>query len=105
MLMRGRKNILKDGLITVQPFKLFQHLAPPSVPNSNVNSLDISRFFSQGSGIGEPSLYHALVVIFLEFFAWGLLTTPMITVRKTSTSALWQAELEINFNLLVIFRC
>nr|CAG4649182.1 EOG090X033O [Scapholeberis mucronata] len=33
-----------------------------------------------GSGIGEPSLYHALVVIFLEFFAWGLLTTPMITV-------------------------
>nr|CAG4651678.1 EOG090X033O [Triops cancriformis] len=32
------------------------------------------------SGIGEPSLYHALVVIFLEFFAWGLLTTPMITV-------------------------
>nr|CAG4647755.1 EOG090X033O [Moina brachiata] len=34
----------------------------------------------RGSGIGEPSLYHALVVIFLEFFAWGLLTTPMITV-------------------------
>jgi len=32
------------------------------------------------SGIGEPSLYHALVVIFLEFFAWGLLTTPMIVV-------------------------
>ena len=32
------------------------------------------------SGIGEPSIYHALVVIFLEFFAWGLLTSPMITV-------------------------
>ncbi|XP_022243779.1 hippocampus abundant transcript 1 protein-like isoform X2 [Limulus polyphemus] len=32
------------------------------------------------SGIGEPSVYHAVVVIFLEFFAWGLLTTPMITV-------------------------
>ncbi|KAA0191962.1 hypothetical protein HAZT_HAZT004811 [Hyalella azteca] len=30
------------------------------------------------SGIGEASLYHALVVIFLEFFAWGLLTSPMI---------------------------
>ncbi|XP_055356064.1 LOW QUALITY PROTEIN: hippocampus abundant transcript 1 protein-like [Paramacrobiotus metropolitanus] len=29
---------------------------------------------------GEPSVYHALVVIFLEFFAWGLLTTPMISV-------------------------
>ncbi|XP_020864450.1 hippocampus abundant transcript 1 protein-like isoform X2 [Phascolarctos cinereus] len=33
-----------------------------------------------GAGIGEPSVYHAVVVIFLEFFAWGLLTTPMLTV-------------------------
>ncbi|GLV36948.1 uncharacterized protein CBL_02217 [Carabus blaptoides fortunei] len=32
------------------------------------------------SGIGNPSLYHALVVIFLEFFAWGLLTMPIIAV-------------------------
>ncbi|KAL0277799.1 UNVERIFIED_CONTAM: hypothetical protein PYX00_004960 [Menopon gallinae] len=32
------------------------------------------------SGIGDPSVYHALVVIFLEFFAWGLLTMPIITV-------------------------
>ncbi|XP_023244523.1 hippocampus abundant transcript 1 protein-like [Centruroides sculpturatus] len=32
------------------------------------------------SGIGEPTVYHALVVIFLEFFAWGLLTSPMIVV-------------------------
>merc|ERR1719483_451304 len=32
------------------------------------------------SGWGTASLYHALVVIFLEFFAWGLLTSPMITV-------------------------
>uniref|UniRef100_A0A8C5FDF5 Major facilitator superfamily (MFS) profile domain-containing protein n=1 Tax=Gadus morhua TaxID=8049 RepID=A0A8C5FDF5_GADMO len=31
-------------------------------------------------GIGRPSIYHAVVVIFLEFFAWGLLTTPMLTV-------------------------
>ncbi|XP_059357534.1 hippocampus abundant transcript 1 protein-like isoform X1 [Carassius carassius] len=31
-------------------------------------------------GFGEPSVYHAVVVIFLEFFAWGLLTTPMLTV-------------------------
>ncbi|XP_046681570.1 hippocampus abundant transcript 1 protein [Homalodisca vitripennis] len=30
------------------------------------------------SGIGEPSVYHALIVIFLEFFAWGLLTMPII---------------------------
>ncbi|XP_051828387.1 hippocampus abundant transcript 1 protein-like isoform X3 [Antechinus flavipes] len=34
----------------------------------------------QRQGIGEPSVYHAVVVIFLEFFAWGLLTTPMLTV-------------------------
>ncbi|XP_059357535.1 hippocampus abundant transcript 1 protein-like isoform X2 [Carassius carassius] len=33
-----------------------------------------------GTGFGEPSVYHAVVVIFLEFFAWGLLTTPMLTV-------------------------
>lgn len=32
------------------------------------------------SGIGDPSVYHALVVIFLEFFAWGLLTMPIISV-------------------------
>uniref|UniRef100_A0A674E425 Major facilitator superfamily domain containing 14A2 n=1 Tax=Salmo trutta TaxID=8032 RepID=A0A674E425_SALTR len=30
-------------------------------------------------GMGDPSVYHAVVVIFLEFFAWGLLTTPMLT--------------------------
>ncbi|KAJ8306223.1 hypothetical protein KUTeg_016768 [Tegillarca granosa] len=32
------------------------------------------------SGFSQPSVYHALIVIFLEFFAWGLLTSPMITV-------------------------
>ncbi|XP_004713979.1 hippocampus abundant transcript-like protein 1 [Echinops telfairi] len=31
-------------------------------------------------GLGQPSVYHAAIVIFLEFFAWGLLTTPMLTV-------------------------
>uniref|UniRef100_A0A8D3AKB1 Major facilitator superfamily (MFS) profile domain-containing protein n=1 Tax=Scophthalmus maximus TaxID=52904 RepID=A0A8D3AKB1_SCOMX len=35
---------------------------------------------SSTQGIGRPSVYHAVVVIFLEFFAWGLLTTPMLTV-------------------------
>uniref|UniRef100_A0A8C2XIB2 Si:ch211-87m7.2 n=1 Tax=Cyclopterus lumpus TaxID=8103 RepID=A0A8C2XIB2_CYCLU len=29
---------------------------------------------------GLGSVTHAVVVIFLEFFAWGLLTTPMLTV-------------------------
>ncbi|XP_071551715.1 hippocampus abundant transcript 1 protein [Panulirus ornatus] len=38
------------------------------------------KAISFSSGIGEASVYHALVVIFLEFFAWGLLTSPMITV-------------------------
>ncbi|KXJ04818.1 Hippocampus abundant transcript-like protein 2, partial [Exaiptasia diaphana] len=33
-------------------------------------------------GFGKPNVYHATVVIFLEFFAWGLLTSPMLTVRQ-----------------------
>ncbi|XP_046423518.1 hippocampus abundant transcript 1 protein isoform X2 [Neodiprion pinetum] len=49
MIIRSRKSIMKDGVIT-------------------------------SSGIGEASVYHALVVIFLEFFAWGLLTMPIIAV-------------------------
>lgn len=32
------------------------------------------------SGIGKPSFIHALIVIFLEFFAWGLLTDRVINV-------------------------
>ncbi|KAG9350842.1 hypothetical protein JZ751_024731 [Albula glossodonta] len=31
-------------------------------------------------GFGSPSVYHAVIVIFLEFFAWGLLTTPTLVV-------------------------
>nr|XP_045377708.1 hippocampus abundant transcript-like protein 1 isoform X1 [Camelus bactrianus]XP_045377709.1 hippocampus abundant transcript-like protein 1 isoform X1 [Camelus bactrianus] len=34
----------------------------------------------QLQGFGRPSVYHAAIVIFLEFFAWGLLTTPMLNV-------------------------
>ncbi|XP_048514584.1 hippocampus abundant transcript 1 protein isoform X2 [Athalia rosae] len=49
MIIRSRKSIMKDGVIT-------------------------------SSGVGEASVYHALVVIFLEFFAWGLLTMPIIAV-------------------------
>uniref|UniRef100_A0AAY4BGE7 Hippocampus abundant transcript 1 protein n=1 Tax=Denticeps clupeoides TaxID=299321 RepID=A0AAY4BGE7_9TELE len=33
-----------------------------------------------GFGPGSPSVYHAVVVIFLEFFAWGLLTAPTLVV-------------------------
>lgn len=32
------------------------------------------------TGIGKPSFVHALIVIFLEFFAWGLLTDRVINV-------------------------
>ncbi|XP_078070519.1 hippocampus abundant transcript 1 protein-like isoform X1 [Mustelus asterias] len=42
----------------------------------------IMRDPSPQHGIGRPSVYHAVVVIFLEFFAWGLLTTPMLTVLR-----------------------
>ncbi|XP_059840623.1 hippocampus abundant transcript 1 protein [Hemitrygon akajei] len=33
-------------------------------------------------GIGAPSVYHAVIVIFLEFFAWGLLTAPTLVVLR-----------------------
>uniref|UniRef100_A0A8D0HKK5 Major facilitator superfamily domain containing 14A n=1 Tax=Sphenodon punctatus TaxID=8508 RepID=A0A8D0HKK5_SPHPU len=33
-------------------------------------------------GIGSPSVYHAVIVIFLEFFAWGLLTAPTLVVLR-----------------------
>ncbi|KAL6458767.1 hypothetical protein MHYP_G00322390 [Metynnis hypsauchen] len=32
--------------------------------------------------IGRAKVTHAVVVIFLEFFSWGLLTTPMLTVLR-----------------------
>ncbi|VDK43456.1 unnamed protein product [Anisakis simplex] len=31
-------------------------------------------------GFGKASVHHALIVIFLEYFAWGLLTVPVINV-------------------------
>ncbi|VDM94979.1 unnamed protein product [Thelazia callipaeda] len=31
-------------------------------------------------GCGDASVYHAVIVIFLEYFAWGLLTVPVINV-------------------------
>lgn len=36
-------------------------------------------FVASKSGDGA-TLFHALVVIFLEYFAWGLLTVPVINV-------------------------
>ena len=31
-------------------------------------------------GFGKPNVYHATIVIFLEFFFFFLLTSPMLTV-------------------------
>ncbi len=50
------------------------------VPGKNKKMSSVDGVMMTNSGLGEPSIYHALVVIFLEFFAWGLLTSPMITV-------------------------
>ncbi|XP_075160747.1 hippocampus abundant transcript 1 protein isoform X3 [Haematobia irritans] len=44
------------------------------------NRNNIKDVVITSSGIGAPSVHHAMVVIFLEFFAWGLLTMPVISV-------------------------
>ncbi|XP_068278379.1 hippocampus abundant transcript-like protein 1 isoform X1 [Nyctibius grandis] len=46
----------------------------------------VKRVVLKQQGVGRPSVYHAVVVIFLEFFAWGLLTTPMLTVLHETFS-------------------
>nr|CAD7597497.1 unnamed protein product [Timema genevievae] len=74
---------------------------------STVLQLVSAKLFSkdgvlfQTSGIGEPSVYHALVVIFLEFFAWGLLTMPIIAV---STILIKQLTCVGTLHLVVIHR-
>lgn len=54
-------------------------LNPPTT-SRDPDPQNAKKAITFSSGIGEASVYHALVVIFLEFFAWGLLTAPMITV-------------------------
>ncbi|EPY77946.1 hypothetical protein CB1_001157001, partial [Camelus ferus] len=70
--------------------------APPWLPSHRPGKLSINFFLDFGKGteycnysayvtsslqgFGRPSVYHAAIVIFLEFFAWGLLTTPMLNV-------------------------
>ena len=41
------------------------------------------------SSMGEASVYHALVVIFLEFFAWGLLTRYALSKNFLTISYLF----------------
>lgn len=33
-------------------------------------------------GFGRPTVFHALIVIFAEFFAWGLLYIPTMNALK-----------------------
>ncbi|KAK8377171.1 hypothetical protein O3P69_013663 [Scylla paramamosain] len=63
---------LADPLLPPAPAPATSSQPDPAPPPASTISFS--------SGIGEASVYHALVVIFLEFFAWGLLTSPMITV-------------------------
>ena len=60
-------------------------LPPPSfLPPSSFLLLPppylITRYFQQKSILFQPSVYHALIVIFLEFFSWGLLTNTVVKV-------------------------
>lgn len=56
-------------------------------------------------GVGRPSVYHAAVVIFLEFFAWGLLTTPMLTVSiaELDPCVRFREVLRLNYPLVLFF--
>lgn len=53
---------------------------------SKSGSRDGPHTQERASGIfrstAKPAVYHAVVVIFLEFFAWGLLTFPLLEVLK-----------------------
>lgn len=75
----SRRNSRRSGFHLKVPTKMGRKVvgyllrAPPSKKLAE-------GVMSNTSGMGEASIYHALVVIFLEFFAWGLLTSPMITV-------------------------
>merc|ERR1719412_340649 len=79
---KSRRNSRRSGFHIKVPTKMGRKVvglilrAPPSKK--------IAEGVMTNTGMGEASIYHALVVIFLEFFAWGLLTSPMITVLNES---------------------
>ncbi|XP_012992066.1 hippocampus abundant transcript-like protein 1 [Esox lucius] len=52
------------------------------IPASETNEIMLVRNMRDGTtqATRRAKVSHAVVVIFLEFFAWGLLTTPMLTV-------------------------
>ena len=37
-----------------------------------------------GCKIRQASVWHAVVAVFLQFFAWGLITAPMINILNTT---------------------
>ncbi|XP_034547830.1 hippocampus abundant transcript-like protein 1 isoform X1 [Notolabrus celidotus] len=49
-------------------------------PATEASDIMLVRSPVRLAGRGRARVTHAVVVIFLEFFAWGLLTTPMLTV-------------------------
>ena len=68
----SRRNSRRSGFHIKVPTKMGRKVvglilrAPPSKK--------IAEGVMTNPSMGEASVYHALVVIFLEFFAWGLLT-------------------------------
>ena len=40
--------------------------------------------FPAAQGCGGPNVFHATLVIFWEFFAWGLMTTPTLNALNAT---------------------
>ncbi|XP_077417163.1 hippocampus abundant transcript-like protein 1 isoform X7 [Vanacampus margaritifer] len=55
-------------------------IAGAKAAGDEADDIDIMLVRSSQQPRGRARVTHAVVVIFLEFFAWGLLTTPMLTV-------------------------
>ncbi|XP_077376707.1 hippocampus abundant transcript-like protein 1 isoform X2 [Festucalex cinctus] len=55
-------------------------VAGKAAAGDETDDIDIMLVPSSQHTRGRARVAHAVVVIFLEFFAWGLLTTPMLTV-------------------------
>ena len=73
---------------TVFPWRLLLKRFIVKLGRRRKSSSTDGKEYSNESGFlntkAKPSVYHAVVVIFLEFFAWGLLTTPVIEVLRVS---------------------
>ena len=45
----------------------------------------------------QPSTCHAVIAVFLQFFSWGLITAPMITMLNTTFGVSIRTSLNINY--------